>query len=161
MPGRQSSEAAEFPKRAAAGQTLMNLWIHSMIISEGEKSKGTPVWISPAAEIKQHLSHPRGWLNCFSLLSCHWIKNQSNNHLWDYEGSSWDNDDFKISISGILLVLLKTFLGLVDFWTLNEKPKHICDKECVVDIQLSFITTCQPLDGSHVRSHSTRWNRVL
>lgn len=43
MPGRQSSEAAEFPKRAAAGQTFMNLWIHRMIISEGEKSKGTPV----------------------------------------------------------------------------------------------------------------------
>lgn len=73
MPRRQSSEAAEFPQRAAAEQTFIDPWIHSMIISERKKSKATPAWILPAAEIKQD-TLPNRMFNYFNLLNCHLIK---------------------------------------------------------------------------------------
>lgn len=119
MPRRQSSEAAEFPQRAAAGQPFMKPWIHSMIISEGEKSKGTPAWILPAAEIKQD-TLPNRMFNYFSLLNCHFIiTNQiitSENRRADVETMTTSDFHFWNTVR---FVALRHFGGLLIFerWT--------------------------------------------
>lgn len=121
---------------ASCSRANKNLWIRSMIISEGKGLRAL------------HDYFQRLQLSRVAELPLN--KNKSNRlGIWVLVLRDWL---LQSSLSGTLLVL---FVCLLMFKCKTRKQRNICCKKCLVDIQLSFITLkyiFPPLDGSPVQS---------